>query len=55
LWRRAECPRDVIADRFDRTREIDAENRRQGLARVRGLAGTYLDVERVDRARCDPD
>jgi len=43
------------ADGFDRPGEIDAEDRGQRLARMRGLAGAYLEVERVDRARCDPD
>jgi hypothetical protein len=45
----------AVADRFDRAREIDAEDGGQGLAGVRGLTGTYLDVERVDRARRDPN
>ena len=47
--------RHAVADRFHRAREIDAEDRGQRLAGVRGLAGTYLDVERVDRARGDAD
>src|SRR6267142_2411714 len=42
-------------DGLDDARKIDAENGRQRLARVSGLAGPNLDVERVDRAGFDPD
>ena len=45
----------AVTDRLHRAREIDAEDCGQGLAGVRGLAGTYLEVERVDRARGDAD
>jgi hypothetical protein len=42
-------------DGLDDARKINAENGRQRLARVSGLAGPNLDVERVDRACFDPD
>ena len=47
--------RHAVADRFDGAREIDAEDRGQRLAGMRGLAGAYLEVERVDPARRDAD
>ncbi len=45
----------AVTDCFHRARKIDAEDRRQRLAGVRGLARAYLDVERVDRTRGDAD
>jgi len=45
----------ALADGLDDAGKIDAQNRGQWLARMRGLAGPYLDVERVDGAGCDPD
>jgi hypothetical protein len=42
-------------DRLDHAGKVDAENGGQWLARMSGLAGTNLDVERVDGAGFDPD
>jgi hypothetical protein len=42
-------------DGLDHARKVDAENGGQWLARMGGLAGTYLDVERVNGAGLDPD
>jgi hypothetical protein len=46
---------DAITDSFDHTGQIDAQDRRQRLARVRGLAGANLEVERIDGAGLDRD
>jgi len=45
----------AVADRLDDARKINAQDRRQRLTRVRGLAGPNFDVERIDRAGPDPD
>ena len=45
----------AVPDRFDGAGEIDAEDRGQRLAGMRGLSGAYLEVERVDPARRDAD
>jgi hypothetical protein len=47
--------RHAVADGLDDARKIDAENGRQGLARMGGLAGANLDVERIDGTGFDPD
>ena len=46
-------PRDVTPGLFDHAGEIQPENRRQRMARMRRGAGVDLGVERIDPARAD--
>jgi hypothetical protein len=47
--------RHARPDALDDAREIDAQNGPQRMTRVSRLPLAYLDVERIDRARLDPD
>jgi hypothetical protein len=46
---------DIRSDGFDDAGQIDTENGRQRMTRMRRVAAMDLEIERIDRTRLDPD
>jgi len=46
---------DAVADRLDSARQVQAQDGRHGVPRMRGGSGLNLEIQRIDGAREDAD